>query len=461
MVSASLLFYRLSELMPFIGDQGWFYLSARDMLIFGKIPLVGITSSHIWLHQGPLWTYLLAGSLWIGHFNPIAGGYLSTFIGLLTVGFMYKLGSEVFSQRVGLIASFLYATSPLIIFSARMPYHTSPIPLLTLLLLYFIYRWINGYPYSFSAIFLLLALLYNFETATFMLVPIVFLVFIYGVVKKTQWIKNIINIKIILLSLLGLLIPMIPMLLYDIHHGYPQTVKFAVWIAYKVATIFGLPKIHSGELSVSYQSMAFFASTLLQRLLFLPNAIVAWSLLGISVINLIFIIQKHFKKYMFVQSYSLLLLFFLIPATSYIFERTNSDAYILVFYPTVIFMLALFFDRLMSLQKFYYLIMTLLLCFVFINVFTLFQSNFFVGYPGYSYSFSQRIVKVKQILGESKGQEYNIVGKGAGSQFTSFTMNYAYLAWWFGHEPSRDQKKLQFIIREDQGSIQVIKRIKK
>jgi len=28
--------------MPFIGDQGWFYLSARNMLVHGNIPLVGI-----------------------------------------------------------------------------------------------------------------------------------------------------------------------------------------------------------------------------------------------------------------------------------------------------------------------------------------------------------------------------------------------------------------------------------
>ena len=40
--SAIVLLYRLSDLMPFIGDQGWFYLSARNMLVHGNIPLVGI-----------------------------------------------------------------------------------------------------------------------------------------------------------------------------------------------------------------------------------------------------------------------------------------------------------------------------------------------------------------------------------------------------------------------------------
>src|SRR5216683_690424 len=91
-LAAFLLFYRLSTLIPFIGDQGWFYISARDMLLAGHIPLVGITSSHVWLHQGPYWTYMLAGALWIGHFNPITPAYLSAAIGLIAVLLMYKVG---------------------------------------------------------------------------------------------------------------------------------------------------------------------------------------------------------------------------------------------------------------------------------------------------------------------------------------------------------------------------------
>src|SRR5260221_5098084 len=54
-ITVFLLFYRLSDLMPFIGDQGWFYMSARDMVLYRQMPLVGITSSHVWLHQGPYW----------------------------------------------------------------------------------------------------------------------------------------------------------------------------------------------------------------------------------------------------------------------------------------------------------------------------------------------------------------------------------------------------------------------
>src|SRR5689334_18999628 len=45
-------FLRVSNIfntMPFLGDQAVFYLSARDMLLSGTVPLVGIESSHPWL----------------------------------------------------------------------------------------------------------------------------------------------------------------------------------------------------------------------------------------------------------------------------------------------------------------------------------------------------------------------------------------------------------------------------
>jgi len=85
LLSLVLRIYNLSQNMTFIGDQGWFYLSARDLLISHQIPLVGITSSHTWLHQGPLWTYMLAMVLFISKFNPVSGAYLTILFGLATV----------------------------------------------------------------------------------------------------------------------------------------------------------------------------------------------------------------------------------------------------------------------------------------------------------------------------------------------------------------------------------------
>jgi hypothetical protein len=458
-VSAGLHFYRISDLMPFIGDQGWFYLSARDMVLYHQIPLVGITSSHVWLHQGPYWTYMLAGALWLGHFNPVTGAYLSSLIGLFTVFLVYKIGSKIFSSRVGLLSSLLYATSPMTLMNTRIPYHTAPIGLLTLLLFYALYKWINGYRYGLPVIILLYTTLYNFETATFMLVPIFILILVYGLYKRTSWSKDIFKYKLISLSILAWIVVMIPMILYDTHHGYPQTLKFDEWLVYKIATVFGFPKLHPNAPSETWVTMIRFANIEIQQLVFLQNALVAWLVLFAGFVNLLFIVKNYFKKKKYLQQYSLLALFFIIPLIGYIIEKTNSGAYLDVFFPTVAFMFAIMVDRLMNLRRWFIPSLCVLLLFVLSNIVSLFQTNFLTVSTGYDFPISQREATVKQIIQESHGKEYNLVGKGNWSQFASFTMNYEYLAWWMGHGPVHTKEPLRFIIQETTTQILLTKEV--
>ena len=68
-----------------ISDIGWFYISARDLIINHEIPLVGIESSRPWLHQGAIWTYILAIILWISNFNPVAPAYITALIDIATL----------------------------------------------------------------------------------------------------------------------------------------------------------------------------------------------------------------------------------------------------------------------------------------------------------------------------------------------------------------------------------------
>ena len=187
LIGAFLRLYKLPQLMPFIADQGWFYISARDMLMGGGIPLVGITSSHTWLHQGAMWTYILAVILKLFNYNPVAPAVFTALLGVITVFVVYKLGKELFSERVGLIPAFLFATAPIIIADARMAYHTSSIPLITALLILSVYRWLGGKILYFPLSLFLIALLYNFEIATFPLSATVFLITLFGLIKKKKW----------------------------------------------------------------------------------------------------------------------------------------------------------------------------------------------------------------------------------------------------------------------------------
>lgn len=117
----------------FFSDQDWFYRQAADSLTQGKFPLLGITTSITWLHQGPLWTYLLIPTLAITNFHPLSGTVLTIFFSLATLLFIYSEGTAYLGKRIGLLSSFLYTFFFFSIVHSRIAYHTSPIPLFILI----------------------------------------------------------------------------------------------------------------------------------------------------------------------------------------------------------------------------------------------------------------------------------------------------------------------------------------
>ena len=434
-LSALLNFYKINERMIFIGDQGWFYLSARDMLLSGKIPLIGITSSHTWLHQGPIWTYILALILWIFRFNPISGGYLTAFLSTITVFFIYKFSKEIFSRRVGLISALLYATSPLIVINAQMPYHTSPIPLLTLGLIYTVCRWVKGNVYFFPIIILFMALLYNFELATQIFWFPLGLVFAIGFMGGKRWAKAVFNVKILFISLILFVLPMLPILIYDINHQFAQTMKFFVWIPYRVIgqlLVFKTDTLLLG-FDRSFIPMIIFFGDNYKNLIFISNSIISLLILFLSMGYLIYFLTTIKAKINLFSPIIILLTFIIIPMMSIFINTTPSGAYLPLFFPCVIIFTGWIFVLVIG------------------NI--LFYLNDSKTKPSYGLYFSQRFDTVKTIIKNINGEKYNIKGKGPGSQFESFTMNYEYIAWWLGHPPAKSAQKLRYVIQESEKGI--------
>lgn len=410
--------------MPFIGDYGWFYLSARDLILTKNIPLVGITSSHVWLHQGPLWTYILAILLKLSSFNPLSGGYFIAIIGSITIYFIYKLGFLLFSERVGLISAFLYATSPLVIIHSRIPYHTSLIPFFTILLICTTYKWILGNSQYFPLIFLFLAILYNFELATVVLFFIFIGIFLYGFFYKKEYVLKVKNKRTLLLSFLLFVIPMIPIFLYDINHGFPQTIKFAGWTVYK------LGRFHGNSFFVFYAFLHEFG----KQLIFISSVQIAVSILLISLLFLLY------KKKLYLS------LFLFGPLLGLFASGTPSEAYLPMLFPQIIICVALFFDFIArktgNVQT-----AAILIIIAMLNTSVVIQNNYLMDTsPGYGASFSKRLDISKQITTFTKGKQYNLLGRGDGDKFESYVMGYEYLTLWLGNGPSKSKTDLQIII---------------
>ncbi len=113
------LLLRLNNLQaaPHFADMDWFFNSAKIALHTGHLPMLGITSSITWLHQGPLWTYFLL----LPEVLSIPPIVFTIVAGALTVVLVHL--------SVGLLPALVVAVLPLAISQSQAPYHTSLIPL--------------------------------------------------------------------------------------------------------------------------------------------------------------------------------------------------------------------------------------------------------------------------------------------------------------------------------------------
>jgi GT2 family glycosyltransferase len=196
-----LRFFRLPELMTFIGDQGKDYLTARDMVLSGRPALVGIASSVPWLRQGPFFIWILALVFKLTGFNPVHPAILTAVLGVLTVYLTYK-----FSRSR--LAAFILAASPLAVIHSRLAYHISPIPLFSILYLFALRNFSVGWT------FFLAGILLQFELTT---LPLTILALIRFKKFSFYW-----------------LIPFIPKIIYDLSHGFTQTLGFGAWAGYRL-----------------------------------------------------------------------------------------------------------------------------------------------------------------------------------------------------------------------------------
>lgn len=439
-VGTFLLSFRLSELMMFIGDFGWFYLAAKQMLESGSIPLVGIPSSHPWLHQGPLWTYLLGGSLWLSNYNPLSGAVLGVLFGISSIILMYEFASSMYNKRVGLLAAALYATSPLIIIHARMPYHTSPIPFFTLLFFYGIYRWVHGSNGYLSVALFSLGILYNLELATVVYIPLLIAIVLYGLYRKQAYSLSLRQPKQWLIPLIAAITPMIPILLYDLSHGFPQTVRFVAWIGYKILTVFGYPPLHPEIQGASYPEVLFFFFQHLQKLLFLPNFFMGFLILFVALLWFIRRIISRYRNREYHSGDILLGLFLIVGLGGFFATKTMSEAYLPMLFPSVILLVALLFYQGIMNRFIFYFAAPFCGFLLVSNVLSLLSSNYLMALPvgGYGPTYAQRVKAADYIVNTTKGKQYTIEGEGTGKEFPSYLMSYEYLLWYLGNEPQKN-----------------------
>jgi len=467
-VSLFLRTYNLSSVMQFIPDQGWFYLSARDMLLTGHIPLVGPPTSHPWIHHGPLWTYMLGILLFMFNFDPVMPAYFIAVLGTITVVLFYFVVKIMFGFRLAIFSTILYAASPLIVLNSRIPYHTSPIPFFVILLFFFVFLWTKGKMWTFPVITFILGVLYNHEITTFVYFICVVLVFLYGIVNKKQWSKKLLHVKVASISLLTFLIPMIPFVLHDVQNGYGQTVKFLIWVGYRIVKA-PLALIHPsfvssgsnpstfGEFFVYYTQLIFAFNSHIALLVLISSCIYLLSktkkYIHVSRCSNVFKIGVHFEAIK--SEYALLVLFVLVGFVGLLTHRVPIEADTLLIAPFIIIITAITIFWILN-SKFK-LALCLIILIAAANAYYLFHTNYLTQNTKHNrITYEARMQAVGKVIHIANGNSYTIVGRGELSDFPVFLMPYEYLLWWMKSPVEKTNSEKTIEIWEQGDTIKVI-----
>lgn len=225
-IAAILRLYKISGYMTFLGDEG------RDVLVVynilhGHFTLLGPTASVGGFFLGPIYYYFMAPFLWLFNYNPVGPAVMVALFGVFTVFLVYKIGNELFDKTTGIIASVLYAISPLIIAYSRSSWNPNLMPFFSLLTLYFAFKGIekNKILYFFlSGVFLGVAIQLHY-IATFLAV-ILFFYLLYSdilTIKSLSWFLKLGDLfKTYLFIFLGFLLGLAPFLIFELRHSFPN-----------------------------------------------------------------------------------------------------------------------------------------------------------------------------------------------------------------------------------------------
>lgn len=242
MVAAALRFWQLDTHVILFPDIGHDLIRAQRSLDSGSVPLLGIPSSVPIFKQGPVAVWLIMATIAAFGAVTLPIAILFAVIGSLAVIGLYELLTVTQSKNHGLIAAALAAASPIMVAHSRMPYHTTPIPFMTILFLAAcVALWSKK---KYAPFFSVLAFcgVFQFELAAAPLAAVLIYIWLKRYRRlpiSAEW------AQIIGAAVLGLL----PQIIFDLQNNFTQLGLFFLWIGHKIKDFLVLGG--SGSLDVS------------------------------------------------------------------------------------------------------------------------------------------------------------------------------------------------------------------
>lgn len=260
LLAAFLRFYKLSEYMTFLGDEGRDVLIIKKLLQEGDIPFIGPPSSVGNISLGPLYYYMMAVPMGIFKLNPVAAAGQVALIGVVTVGLVYYLGRIWFGKVAGAISALLYTISPVTIIYSRSSWNPNPAPFFALLGMFGIYKAHKSGDFRWLVLVggASAAALQMHYLAT-VLIPIFGILWLYELILRPSRKADKYFLSGTLGGVVTFFLIMLPLILFDLNHHFlnfraikqlltnSQTVDFNI-----LSSIFGIVPIYVNNLVGRY-----------------------------------------------------------------------------------------------------------------------------------------------------------------------------------------------------------------
>ena len=351
--------YKIGSYMNFLGDEGRDMIAIYEIL-HGNLTLLGPASSVGGFFLGPIYFYFAAPFIWLSRYDPSGPSIMVALFGVATVFLVYKLGKEFFGVGAGIIASLLYAISPIAIIYSRSSWNPNIVPFFSIATLYLLYKGVQKKKF----LFLLLSgicfgiLLQLHYLATF----IGMVMFLY--VLTTSFLGDsqsfVSKVKLWVLSSLsvfaGFVMGFSPFILFEIRHNFLSTSKIFNFIVNSEETGVGATFVSQtwhvflrmfGGLTSGYPVPGYYN-------LYSKEVLAAWIIFAAAVgaISTVFFLFTLYKKGLFRKDSLLLLLWLFIPVILFgFYKKEIYDYYLGIVFPLPFLMVGNFISNLWNFKK--------------------------------------------------------------------------------------------------------------
>lgn len=226
--------------MEFLGDQGRDVTIIKDFWQKGNLFFIGPQTSIGNMYLGPFFYYLIAPFLLLFNYNPAGPAIFVALLNIFTVYLIYYIGKKWFNLKVGIVSSFIFAISPVVIKYSNFIWNPNIMPLFSLLFIYFFFEAfrVKKYHYFLYASLAFVMVMNSHYLGLALLPP----VGIYWVYKCYLFLKNKTKdkklfLKYTLLAFLVFFISLIPQILFDIKHQGQNTKALLDFFTYRETTV--------------------------------------------------------------------------------------------------------------------------------------------------------------------------------------------------------------------------------